>query len=75
MLNGSEIVGSHQGIDITSNNTTFSLSRSFLFNATAGDEFIVAFASSTSNVDIVPAPDPTGTVTAVASAVTIARLS
>jgi len=73
--NGTQIAGSHQGIDITSNNTTFSLSRTFLFSAVAGDEIRARFAASTTNVSIVAAPDPTGTVTAVSAAITIRRLT
>jgi len=73
-LNGSEILGSQQGIDITSNNTTFSLSRAFLLNATAGDEFTIQFASSQDNVDIIPAPEPVGGITQVSATLSIVRL-
>jgi hypothetical protein len=73
--NGTEILGSHQGMDVTSNNTAFSLSRTFLFEAAEGDEIRVLFAASKTTVNIVTAPDPTGTATPIAAAIAITRLT
>jgi hypothetical protein len=73
--NGTEILGSHQGMDVTSNNTAFSLSRTFLFEAATGDEIQVLFAASKTTVNIVTAPDPTGTATPIAAAIAITRLT
>ena len=56
LFNGSEIPGSHNGMDITSNNTSFSLSRTLIFNATAGQIFKVEFSASRTAVRVIPAP-------------------
>ena len=73
--NGSEILGSHQGMDITSNNTSFALSRTFIFEAAKDDEIRVLFAASNIAVKIVAAPNPTGTATPIAAAIAITRLT
>lgn len=73
--NGTRIVGSHQGMDITSNNTSFALSRTFIFDAIIGDEILVRGATSNNSVQLVPAPDPTSTVVRVCASLTIARLT
>jgi hypothetical protein len=78
-IDGTQIPGSHQGMDITSNNTAFSLSRTFLFNANAGQVLEVDFAANIggggNNVFIVPAPDPTGTSLQISATLTIRRLT
>jgi hypothetical protein len=75
LFNGVYIPGSHQGMDITSNNTTTPLSRTFLFDAVAGQIFKVQVSSTRTTVSIKPAPAPGGGVTAVSSSVTIRRLT
>ena len=75
LFNGVEIPGSHNGMDITSNNTAFSLSRTLIFNATATQIFTVEFASAITNVSIVPAPQAAAPTTAVSAALTLRRLT
>jgi hypothetical protein len=74
-LDGTEIPGSHNGMDITSNNTAFSISRTFLFNADAGEDFVVEIATDKTTVSIVPAPSPAGADTPISATLTIRRLT
>jgi hypothetical protein len=75
LFNGIEIAGSHNGMDITSNNTAFSLSRTFLFNATNGQDFNVQFAANNLSARIIPPPSPAGAITSVSATLTIRRLT
>jgi hypothetical protein len=72
--NGTEIAGSHNGMDITSNNTAFSISRTLLFTAMPGDIINFLFAANSTTARILPAPTPGGINTAVGATLLIRRV-
>jgi len=74
-INGTNIPGSHNGMDITSNNTAFSLSRSFLFNCNQGDVLSFVIGGQTSQGRITPSPIITGIVTPISVTLTVRRLT
>lgn len=72
VVNGVDVPGATNGMDLTSNNTAFSISRTFLFNIVAGQTLKIQASASSTTVAITPAPNPTvvpeiRTVTTVAS--------
>ena len=73
-FNGAEITGSHFGMDITSNNTAFALSRAFYFSAVAGQNLIPQWAASNLSVFVTTAPNPAGS-TAISAGITIAPVT
>jgi hypothetical protein len=75
VLDGALVAGSHNGMDITSNNTTFQTSRTLLFNATAAQVLKIQVASSATSTSITPPPDPVGGGTPSSAAITIRRLT
>ena len=75
VINGIEIEGSHNGMDITSNNTAFSLSRTFLFNITNGQQLKMQFAANNTTARIIPPPSPGGVATEISATMTIRRLT
>jgi hypothetical protein len=72
--NGTEIAGSHNGMDITSNNTAFSVSRTFYFEATQNDVVSFLFAGNNTTARILPAPDTGGIVTPCGATLLIRRI-
>jgi hypothetical protein len=75
LFNGVEIIGSHAGMDVTSNNTAFSISRTFLLNAVSGQDLVIQFAANNANAFITAAPNPGSPTTAVAATITIRRMT
>jgi hypothetical protein len=75
-LNGTEIEGSHNGIDLTSNNTAFSVSRTFIFQAAQNDnlEFFIA-ANVANKVKLLPPPTPGGVTTPTGATLMIRRIT
>ena len=74
IFNNVEIVGSHFGMDVTSNNTSFAMSRAFYFNAVADQVLRPQWTSSNTSVSVVTAPNPGGS-TAISAGITIAPVT
>ena len=75
LIDGVELVGSHNGMDITSNNTAFSLSRTFLINIAAAQVLTTEFSAQTTNVFVTPAPIAAAVVTPISGTIIIRRLT
>lgn len=72
--NGTEITGSHNGMDITSNNTAFSISRTFVFSTDPGDIINLLYAGNSITAGIIPPPTPGGVNTPVGVSMLIRRI-
>jgi len=75
LLEGVEVPGSHNGMDLTSNNTAFSLSRTFLVDVTAGETLKFQFAANNTSARIKTAPSPAGAATTISATLTIRKLT
>lgn len=77
-LDNVSVDGSQNGMDITSNNTTFSVSRTFIMNTTTGQQFRAEWATSATVALLYEAPTGGGALTAAqqtSAAITIRRLT
>lgn len=76
-LAGAAVAMSRNGMDITSNNTAFPLSRSFPLEVTAiGQIMKIHIAANTANrASIIPAPAPGGPSPAIGGTLTIRRMT
>lgn len=75
-INNSEVLGTHNGMTVTSNNTSFSVSRTALFNITNIAHLLrIEWAVSNIAILISPAPSPGSPTAIVSTALTIRRLT
>jgi hypothetical protein len=74
-LNTIEVPGSHQGMNITSNNTAFSLSRTFLFTCSQNDVLRFRIGGATTQGKVTPSPVIAGISTPISTTLTIRRLT
>lgn len=72
--NGTEIAGSHNGMDVTSNNTAFSVSRTFLFITEPNDVINFLMAGNNTTARLVPAPTVGGINTPTGATLLIRRI-
>jgi hypothetical protein len=77
-----EIPGSHNGMDITSNNTIFAISRTFIFSATAGQIIKMQYATDSngnfnlgSSAKITPVPTANADNSTVSATFNIRRMT
>lgn len=70
-----EVPGSMGGRGQTANNVTKNLNRTFLVDATTGQDLEIQVASTSTDVSVVPAPDPGGATTDVSASITITRIT
>jgi hypothetical protein len=75
LFNSVEIAGSQFGIDITSNNTAFMLSQSFLFTGVVGQNLVTQISGQTTQVRAIPGPSPGGGSTLISASVVIQRIT
>jgi len=72
--NSTEVPGSHNGMDVTSNNTAFSVSRTFLLISKPGDTLNFLFSGNNTSLRILPAPTPGGITTSIGASLLIRRI-
>ena len=72
--NGIEIPGSHNGMDITSNNTAFSISRTVLFLTSPNDTLTFEIAGNSLTAGIIPPPAIGGVNTPVGCSILIRKI-
>jgi hypothetical protein len=72
--NNVEIQGSHNGMDITSNNTAFSISRTFLFLTEPNDVINFQMAGNNTTARLLPAPVIGGITTPTGATLLIRRI-
>ena len=77
-----EIPGSHNGMDITSNNTIFAISRTFIFEAVAGQVVKMQYATDNngnftpaSSAAITPVPTANADATTVSATFSVRRMT
>ena len=75
LFNAAEVAGSMCGADIISNNLSLAMSKTFTVNATTGQNLEIEVASSSTSVDILPAPDPGSATTDVSASINITRVT
>jgi len=75
LFDGVEVIGSHAAMDITSNNTAFSLSRTFILNSISGQNLVIQYAANNTAATITLAPGPGSPVTPVSATITIRRMT
>jgi len=74
-INGVEVPGSQFGMDLTSNNTTFVVTRNFMVSVVANDIMRIQFAGSTTTVTLTPGPNPGGSATIPSITLTTQRVT
>jgi hypothetical protein len=74
-LDGTEIPGSHFGMDLTSNNTAFVVTKNIFAAVTTGQVLRVQFAGSTTTVSVTPGPNPGTAATTPSITLTIRRIA
>jgi hypothetical protein len=72
--NNVEMAGSHNGMDVTSNNTAFSISRTFLFLTEPNDVINFKMAGNNTTARLVPAPVIGGITTPTGATLLIRRI-
>jgi hypothetical protein len=77
-----EVPGSHNGMDITSNNTIFAISRTFIFQASIGDVLKMQYATDSngsfnvgSSAKITPVPTANADISTVSATFVIRRMT
>ncbi len=75
LFNAVEVAGSMVGEDLVSNNVSVSLSKTFIVNATTGQNLEIEVASTSTNVSVLPSPDPGGATADVSASITISRIT
>lgn len=75
VVNGVEVVGSHFGMDITANNTTFIILRTFIADVTSGQTLKIQIAANSTNVSALPGPNPGSSTTPISGTLNLARLA
>lgn len=74
LFDAAEVAGSMQGSHLTSNNESMMTSKTFIVNATTAQNLEIEVASSTTNVSVLPGPDPGGATADVSASITITRI-
>lgn len=75
LFDGAEIAGSMDGEQIVTNNQIVGLNPNFPVDGVVGKNLVIQVVGSTTNLSIVPAPNPGSATTAVSAAITITRRS
>lgn len=75
LFDGTEVVGSMDGDEITANNQTIGLTTFFSVDAVDGQDLDIEAVGSTTNLSVVPAPNPGSATTAISAKITITRRS
>ncbi len=73
LFNAAEVTGSMDGEEIVSNNQTVGMVSTFSVDGVSGQNLEIEVAGSTTNLSIVPAPDPGGATTDVSATINITR--
>jgi len=74
-LNGTEIAGSEFGMDLTSNNTSFVVTRNLMVAVEENDILRVQFAGSTTTADLKGGPNPAGATVNPSITLTMQRVT
>lgn len=75
LFNDAEVAGSMVGEDLVSNNVSITISKTFIVNATTAQNLEIEVASTSTNVSIVPSPDPGGATADISASITITRIT
>lgn len=75
LFDGTEVVGSMDGDEIAANNQTIGLTTFFSVDGVDGQDLKIEAVGSTTNLSVVPAPNPGSATTAVSAKITITRRS
>lgn len=75
LFNAAEEAGSMRGAHLVSNNLSLPFSNTFTVDATTGQNLEIEIASDTTNMSVVPGPDPGGATTDTSASITITRIS
>lgn len=74
LFNGVEVAGSMVGDDITTNNAAKTISKTFFVDGVTGQNLEIEVVGSSTNISVLPGPDPGGATTDVSATVTIKRV-
>ncbi len=73
LFNTVEVAGSMVGEDLVSNNVAMTFSKTFTVNATTGQNLEIEVASTSTNVSVLPSPDPGGATADISASIDITR--
>jgi len=75
LFNATEVVGSHVGINITSSSASSPVSKTFMVNATSGQNLETDFAGNATTVQVTPGPNPGSATTPLSASIIIRRIT
>jgi len=75
VVNAVEVIGSHFGMDVTANQTSFMILRTFIAPVTSGQTLKIQIAANSTSLSAIPGPNPGGSATPIAGTLNLARLS